>query len=76
VPQFEAEFTRSVFSAASRNTHKFELDLSGPLRGDPAQRRQSWAIAVQHGILSPDEVREERDLNVAQYEVGLSRRAL
>jgi CspA family cold shock protein len=29
------------------------------LRGDPAQRWQSWAIAVQHGFLSPDEVREE-----------------
>jgi HK97 family phage portal protein len=39
--KLESEFTRSVFSAASRSTHSLELDLSGLLRGDPAQRWQS-----------------------------------
>jgi HK97 family phage portal protein len=63
VRKLEAEFTRSVFSAASRSSHKLELDLSGLLRGDPAQRWQSWKIAVDSGILSPDEVREEGGWN-------------
>ena len=61
--KLEAEFTRSVFSAASRSTHKLELDLSGLLRGDPAQRWQSWKMAVDSGILSADEVREEEGWN-------------
>jgi phage portal protein BeeE len=62
--KLESEFSRSVFSAATRSTHRLELDLSGLLRGDPAQRWQSWAIAVQNGILSPGEVREEEGWNL------------
>lgn len=56
--KLEAEFTRSVFSAATRATHQLELDLSGLLRGDPTARWQSHAIAVDKGILTADEVRE------------------
>lgn len=63
VRKLEAEFTRSVFSAATRATHRLEMDLSGLLRGDPAQRWQAWKIAVEAGILSPDEVREEEGWN-------------
>jgi len=63
VRKLESEFSRSVFSAASRSTHKLELDLSGLLRGDPAARWNSWKIAVDSGILSPDEVREEEGWN-------------
>jgi HK97 family phage portal protein len=63
VRKLEAEFTRSVFSAASRGTHSLELDLSGLLRGDPAQRWASWKIAVDAGILDADEVREEEGWN-------------
>jgi HK97 family phage portal protein len=63
VRKIEAEFTRSVFSAASRATHRLELDLSGLLRGDPAQRWQAWKIAVEANILDPDEVREEEGWN-------------
>jgi phage portal protein BeeE len=40
-----------------------ELDLSGLLRGDPAQRWQSWKIAVDAGILDADEIREEEGFN-------------
>lgn len=63
VRKIESEFTRSVFSAATRATHRLELDLSGLLRGDPAQRWQSWKIAVEAGILDTDEVREEEGYN-------------
>jgi HK97 family phage portal protein len=63
VRKIEAEFTRSVFSAASRSTHRLELDLSGLLRGDPAQRWQAWEIAVKNDILDADEVREEEGWN-------------
>jgi HK97 family phage portal protein len=63
VRKLESEFTRSVFSAASRGTHKLELDLSGLLRGDPAQRWAAWKIAVEAQILDPNEVREEEGWN-------------
>jgi HK97 family phage portal protein len=63
IRKLESEFTRSVFSEASRTTHKLELDMSGFLRGDPAQRWAAWKIAVDANILSPDEVREEEGWN-------------
>lgn len=61
--KLETEFTRSVFSAGTRSSHKLEFDLSGLLRGDPAQRWASWKIAVDAGILDADEIREEEGFN-------------
>jgi len=63
VRKIESEFTRSVFSEASRMSHRLELDLSGLLRGDPQQRWAAWQIAVSNGILDVDEVREEEGWN-------------
>jgi phage portal protein BeeE len=57
------EFTRSVFSAASQTTHQLELDMSGFLRSDPAERWNAWKIAVEAGILTPDEIRAEEGWN-------------
>jgi HK97 family phage portal protein len=60
IRKLEAEFQRSVFGSA-RN--RLELDLSGLLRGDPAQRWAAWKIAVEAQILTPDEVRAEEGFN-------------
>lgn len=56
--KIENEFHRSVFGAASRRTHRLELDLSGLLRGDPETRWASHKIAVEAGILDVNEIRE------------------
>jgi HK97 family phage portal protein len=58
ITKLEHEFRRSVFSEASRRTHRLELDLQGLLRGDPETRWQSHKIAVEANILTRDEVRE------------------
>jgi len=63
IRKVESEFTRSVFGDASRMTHKLEIDMSGFLRGDPAQRWQAWKIATEAGILDADEIREEEGWN-------------
>lgn len=63
IRKVEAEFTRSIFSDATRQTHKLEIDMSGFLRGDPAQRWAAWKIAVEGGILDADEIREEEGFN-------------
>ncbi len=59
IRRVEAEFSRSVLGAASRGTHRLEIDLSGLMRRDPAQRWGAWKIAVEAGRLTPDEVRAE-----------------
>jgi len=63
IRKIEAEFSRSVFSEASRSTHKLEIDLSGLLRGDPAQRWASWKIAADANILTVNEIREMEGFN-------------
>lgn len=59
----EAEFHRSVFSTTSRRSHRFVLDLSGLLRGDPETRWKSHEIALRNKVLTPNEVREEEGWN-------------
>ncbi|MES2157602.1 MAG: phage portal protein [Pseudomonadota bacterium] len=54
--KIEAEFARSVFPTNS--PYELELDLSGFLRGDPETRWAAHKIALDAGVLDPDEVRQ------------------
>jgi HK97 family phage portal protein len=60
IAKLESEFQRSVFVNASRS---LEIDLSGLLRGAPAERWAAWKIAVDANILDPEEVRAEEGFN-------------
>ncbi len=55
--KIEAEFARSVFGVNSADC-TLELDMSGLMRADAEARWQSHKIAVEAGILDPDEIRE------------------
>lgn len=59
--KIEAEFARSVFPTNSQ--YELELDLSGFLRGDPETRWAAHKIALETGVLDPDEVREVEGWN-------------
>ena len=63
IRKVEQVFKRDVFAESSRATHEISFDLSALLRGDPEQRWQAHAIAVQNGILDPDEVRQVEGWN-------------
>ena len=63
IRKLEAEFSRSVLSAADRGTYSLEIDLSGLLRGDPETRWRSHEIAVRNVILTPNEIREVEGWN-------------
>lgn len=54
--KIEAEFARSVFPTSGG--YEMELDLSGFLRGDPQTRWNAHKIAIDSGVLDPDEVRQ------------------
>jgi len=64
--KIEAEFSRSVLSAAARASHSLEIDLSGLLRGDPETRWKSHEIALRNKVLLPNEIREEEGWNPRQ----------
>lgn len=63
IRKVESEFSRSVFSEGTRRTHRIELDMSGFLRGDPAQRWAAWKIAADAKILTVNEIRAEEGFN-------------
>ncbi|MBX9634279.1 MAG: phage portal protein, partial [Magnetospirillum sp.] len=63
IRKLEAEFARSVFTASGRESHSIELDLSGFLRGDPAQRWQGYDVALRNRVLTPNEVRQAEGYN-------------
>lgn len=59
--KIEAEFARSIFP--SNGPYELELDLSGFLRGDPQTRWNAHKIAIDAGVLDPDEVRQMEGWN-------------
>lgn len=59
--KIEAEFARSVFP--TNGSYELSLDLSGFLRGDPETRWAAHKIALESGVLDPDEVRQEEGWN-------------
>lgn len=59
--KIEAVLSRGLFPAGSGL--ELELDLSSFLRGDPQTRWAAHKIAVDGGILDPDEVREIEGFN-------------
>ena len=59
--KIEAVLSRGLFPAGSGL--ELELDLSSFLRGDPQTRWAAHKVAVDGGILDPDEVREIEGFN-------------
>ncbi|MEG8221677.1 phage portal protein [Sphingomonas sp. HH69] len=66
--KIEAEFARSVFPTNS--PYELELDLSGFLRGDPETRWAAHKIALDAGVLDPDEVRQIEGWNRRKASAG------
>ncbi len=59
--KLEAEFARTVFPTGG--PFEIELDLSGFLRGDPETRWAANKIAIETGVLDPEEVRQVEGWN-------------
>lgn len=58
VTKLEHVLGRAVFSDEDIMDHRIEFDMSDYLRGDPLTRWKNNQIAVDSGILTPDEIRE------------------
>lgn len=57
VVKLQAEAKRSLFSAAAAVAHELVLDMSDLLRGSPLERWQANKLAIEAGVLDPDEIR-------------------
>ena len=56
--KIELEAKRSLFSAEAAVSHELTLDMSDLLRGSQLERWQANKLAVESGVLDPDEVRQ------------------
>lgn len=68
IRKIEAEFGRAVLGGGA----ELEIDMTGFLRGDPAQRWQSYDIAIRNKVLTVDEVREAEGYNPMPAGAGTS----
>jgi HK97 family phage portal protein len=65
---WEQAIQRDLFSPDDPAYSKFSL--ASLLRGDYATRMAGYAVGVEHGWLSPDDVRELEDLNPIKNGIG------
>src|SRR5262249_28359555 len=56
--KLESALHAAAFTESERATHAVEVDLSGLMRGAPAERWKAWDVAIRDGVLSANEVRE------------------
>lgn len=61
--RWEQRITMDLIAPKDRDTVFAEFNVDGLLRGDMASRYQSYMVAIQNGILNPNEVREMENRN-------------
>jgi HK97 family phage portal protein len=59
--KWEQIITRDLIMAPQRYFAKFNVDML--LRGDTRARWEAYKVAIEHGVMSPDEVRSKEDFN-------------
>lgn len=60
VEQIEQELNLKIFGRRS-NSQCIELEMDGLLRGDFKTRMEGWARAIQSGLVTPNEARDEEN---------------
>jgi HK97 family phage portal protein len=73
--KLEAALARACFTEDEQHNYSIEFDLSDLLRGDPETRWRSNQIAVDSGILTANEVREQEGWNPRSDGDGLKSKA-
>lgn len=64
VEQLEQELNLKLFGR-TRNSMTVELEMDGLLRGDFKTRMEGWARAIQSGLVTPNEAREDENYPAA-----------
>lgn len=63
IEQLEQELSYKLLATYEQDTHSFQIDLDGLLRGDIKTRVEYYRTMIQNGIMSQNEVREMETLN-------------
>jgi len=65
--RLEQSMNKALFSKADRGNYFTSFVVEGLLRGDYASRMQGYAIGIQNGFLSPNDVRSLENMNTIEH---------
>ena len=70
VIRWEQSIHRSLLTDEEKKTHFFKFNVEGLLRGDYQSRMSGYAVGIQNGFMSPNDVRELENLDLIPDELG------
>ena len=70
VERWEQALNQNLLLIAERNTHFIKFNLDGLLRGDYETRHRGYAIGIQNGYMSPNDIRKLENMNEIPEERG------
>lgn len=70
VIRWEQSIQRSLLTKAEKETMFVKFNVDGLLRGDYASRMNGYAVGIQNGFMSPNDVRELENMDRIPEELG------
>lgn len=68
--RLEQSFAKALFTPDEKKTYFFRFSVEGLLRGDYQSRMQGYAVGIQNGFLSPNDIRQLENMNLIPAEEG------
>ena len=68
--RWEQSLSKALLSKEEKACCFFKFNVDGLLRGDYASRMNGYAVGIQNGFMSPNDVRELEDLDIIPEELG------
>ena len=70
VIRWEQSIHRALLAKDEKDVMFVKFNVDGLLRGDYASRMNGYAVGIQNGFMSPNDVRELEDLDIIPEELG------
>ena len=70
VIRWEQSIHRALLTKDEKNTMFVKINVDGLLRGDYASRMNGYAVGIQNGFMSPNDVRELENMDRIPEELG------
>jgi HK97 family phage portal protein len=70
VVRWEQAIQKALYLPSEKRTYFTKLNVDGLLRGDYQSRMNGYAIGIQNGFMSPNDVRTIEDFNLIPEELG------
>ena len=70
IVRWEQSLFRSLFNTDEKKLYFFKFNLDGLLRGDYQSRMNGYAVGIQNGFMSPNDIRELENMDLIPDEAG------